>query len=374
MNYLILSSEWGSGYDSAAISLAQSAEKNGDRSVLADPSVFQSGNLKLYRKLLGRYKGSRTVRRYANKLYDKTSLGSLGLMTPSLTFFQNLNEYIRSELFDAVICVGRDIINKLTESDHAISAPTYAVLSDYVCPSVKGLTRYDAVFVSHELLRAELISKNFPESRITVSGVPVPLCFAEQMGKAAARNYLVIPQSKRIYLIHCSDLSTGSVEDLCDGLIREENTDFAVYLLVGRDGDMKDDLAAYYGQSGTVRVITYTEKVNVYTEAADVIISKPVGVISAECAASSVPLVHIVSMTGHDKNADFLAAREMCVKALGVRDAVRKATRLAESKVLADRMKIIQRINCPRDGADSVIRAIGASLADAKTVKDGLTL
>ena len=74
------------------------AEKAGIGTVVADPAVFSSGDVKLYRKLLRRTPGSRTVRRYANKLYDKTSLSSSGIFaSASSQFFSNLNEYIKSE-------------------------------------------------------------------------------------------------------------------------------------------------------------------------------------------------------------------------------------------------------------------------------------
>ena len=373
MNYLILSSEFGDGYDSAAFSLAQAAEKAGIETVIADPAVFSSGSPKLYRKLFSRYKGFRVLRKYANKLYDRTNLEEHGFHSPSSQFFSNLNEYIAAEKFGAVICVGNDVINRITESDHTIDAPACAVMADFVCPSDKGLTRYDRVFVPHELIRAELIAKDYPESRITVSGIPVPPAFSGQMGRQAARNYLVIPQSRRVYLIHCRGLSTGNIEDICDSLIREESHDYAVYLLVGREESKRDDLLAYYGTSGRINVITYTEKVNVYMEAADVMLAKSVGIISAEGALSSVPIVHVSPVTGRDKNADFLASCEMSLKALGVRDTVKKAMRLAEKTVLTERMKIIQRINCPRDGADTVIRTVSEKMCGMLTApKEGL--
>ena len=364
MNYLILSSEWCDGCDSVALSIAEAAEKAGVNAIVADPAVFSSGDVKLYRKLLRKTPGSRTVRRYANKLYDKTSLSDYGIFASSSSqFFSNLNEYIKSDGFDAVIIVGLELINRLTESEREICVPTYAVISEYACPSMKGLTRYDALFAPHEFIRNELVFKGFSESRITVSGVPVPSRFSEQMGKAAARNYLVVPQKKRIYLIHCHGLSTGNVEDLCDGLLRDEGSDFSVWLLVGRDGDKRDNLLTYYAENPAVQVITYTEKVNVYMEAADVMLSKSIGIICAEGAVSSVPMVNISPVTGRDRNADFLSSREIAVKATGVREAVRKAKKFCENAVMSGRMKMIQRNNSPHCGADTVIRTITARLS-----------
>ena len=92
MNYLILSSEWCDGCDSVALSIAEAAEKAGVNAIVADPTVFSSGDVKLYRKLLRKTPGSRTVRRYANKLYDRTSLSDHGIFASSSSqFFSNLN-------------------------------------------------------------------------------------------------------------------------------------------------------------------------------------------------------------------------------------------------------------------------------------------
>ena len=353
MKFLILSSDTSGDRDSVASAVSEAAENAGIECVIADPSALTEETAGSYKKLIRRIPGAKYVIRGAGKLYSKTGLST---RFQGSSFIKSLNSIISSGGFDAVISADKTVTETIT--GHEIAAPFYAVLTDYTCPNIKKNAPFDTYFIPHESMRDELIARNIPPEKISVFGVPVPMRFKKQLGKRAARNYLVIPQNRKVYLLLASGMSAGSAEEICDGLIKTETGDFSVYCLVGRESETKDALLQKYRNNSKIQVITFTEKINIYMEAADVVLSQPFGITSAEAAVSAVPLVHITPLTGWDKTADFFSSHEMSLKGFDVRDIVKKANRLLENRAAADRMRVIQKSNCPSDGAEKIVRSI----------------
>lgn len=90
------------------------------------------------------------------------------------------------------------------------TVPCYGVLTDYTCIPFLAETDLDGYFIAHEDLRAELVEKGIPSDRIIVTGIPVDEKFAHHMEKAAARNYLAIPQNQDVFLIMSGGIGVGN--------------------------------------------------------------------------------------------------------------------------------------------------------------------
>lgn len=353
MKFLILSGDCGNDCDSVAAAVYDAAKNAGIECLIADPAVFSDDGIIAWQKLTDKLKKVR-------KKNKEQGRGVISEYFFSSNFIKNLNDCIESEGFDAVISADLKVTETLTGKETA--APFYAVLTDYTCPDIKQNAPFDTYFIPHESMRGELLAKNIPDSKISVFGFPVPLRFNKQRGKRAARNYLVIPEDRKVYLILASGMSEKNAEEICDDLLITESGDFSVYCLCGRDSDVRDALTERYRGNEKVQVVAYNDKVNIYMEAADVVLSRPVGIISAEAAITAVPLVHISPLTAKDKTADFFSSREMSLKGFDVRDAVKKAKRLLENSAVSDRMKMIQKKNCPSDSAEKIVSTISECL------------
>ena len=360
MKFLVLSSDFATDRDSVAAAVCDAASNAGIECVLADPCVFTVDGKIPYSKLIRSLPGAKYVLRAAGKLYGRDD----GAFFPVSNFLKNLNECIKNSGFDAVISADRRVTETLTGKDTA--APFYAVLTDYTCPDIKQNAPFDTYFIPHESMRSELIARNVPEDKISVLGVPVPMKFKNRLGKRAARNYLVIPQKRKVYLVLASGMSADSVREICDGIIRTEAGDFSVYCFVGRESEVRDTLGEYYGSGDKVRVVAFTEKINIYMEAADVVLSYPLGIISAEAAAAAVPLVHITPKSSFDKTAEFFSSHEMALRGFDVRDAVKKAKRLLDESAISERMIKIQLKNIPADSAEKVVGKISDAITKRK--------
>ena len=90
----------------------------------------------------------------------------------------------------------------------------------------------------------------------------------------AARNYLVIPSGKRVYLVISKDMTIDTVFEICDGIIENESEDFAVYVYVRRDGDFRERLVEKYGAGSRVSPVVVGKMTEMYINAADIVLTK----------------------------------------------------------------------------------------------------
>lgn len=272
-----------------------------------------------------------------------------------------LFDYIVSGGYYSVVCTDLDSISAVTamKKRHRFSVPCYGLLTDYASVMMLSSMSLDGYFIPHEDLKPELVSKGVKEDRLYPTGVPVGQQFSFRRTKAAARNYLVIPDDRKVYLFMTGGVSFENIRSLLDELLRSEDDDFVAFVLVSRGGDMKERLEQRYRENDRIRVITFTKKVSVYLECADVVLAEPGGFESTEAAVAGVPLVHIMTVRERERHtADFFSSREMSLKGNSVSDAIEKAKRLVNEKAVAARMIQRQYMNTKSDAAENIIKTL----------------
>ena len=179
------------------------------------------------------------------------------------------------------------------------------------------------------------------------------------MEKAAARNYLAIPQNQDVFLIMSGGIGVGNAGAICDEILRRHSGAFTVYILVGRNSDLKQTLEEKYAGNEHVRIVTFTKKVNVYMNAADVMISKPGGLTSTEAAVAQVPLVQLLVYTACEApNIAFFSSHGLSERAENAADAAEKAVALVRDKARAEAMREAQRNTIAPDAADKIAERI----------------
>jgi len=92
--------------------------------------------------------------------------------------------------------------------------------------------------------------------------------------KKAARNYLVIPQSKRVYLIMSKELDKDTIFEMCDEIISTETRPYMVYIYVRRESNLFDLLKERYGELTQIQPVIIGKKTEMYINAADIILTK----------------------------------------------------------------------------------------------------
>lgn len=238
---------------------------------------------------------------------------------------------------------------------HRLDAKCYGVLTDYTCVPFFAETDLDGYFIPHEALLQKCVGKGLPKEKIACTGIPVAHKFTCRLEKEKARNHLVIPQDLRMYMIMTGGIGCGQVLDLCSNILDYAGSKTVVFALCGRNDQLKEDIEERYRNDPRVQAVVFTEKVNIYMNATDVLLSKPGGISSAEATVANVPLVHTMAIPGCEtKNASFFAERGMSMNATTLEEAVRFADMLIQDNGRAQKMCEKQQENCDPRSAERI--------------------
>lgn len=276
------------------------------------------------------------------------------------TFISALTKYIDDSGFDAVICTDAYSVRVMSLSKQSgLSTRCYAVISDYEAAAIHTDSVLDGYFIAQDEIKYYMIKRGIGPDRLYNYGLPVPKSFRSTIGRRAARNYLVIPQDKRVYLLISDGLRYEEVRDICAEMLGKESSDFLLYILVQRDSDIKALIEQKFRGESSIRVITVTKKINIYMEGADVVLTRPLAYESYQAAVAGAPLVHIMTSRGSERRlAEFFAAHDMSLKAGSAVDTVSQARRLADEKAVAQRMKRKQSLYANSDAAKRILETI----------------
>ena len=285
-------------------------------------------------------------------------------------FITALTSYINSGGFDAVICNDSFSIKVASSArTRGLELLCYAVIADYEAASIPSVSMLDGYFIANDELSRFLLGRGAVSEKLYNFGLPVSSSFNMRLGKWAARNYLVIPQDKRVYLFLAAGMSYENVRDICAGMLEAEDGSFILYVLLERDSEIRDRLGAKFAAEDSIRMITLTKKLNIYMQGADVVLTKPLAYESYEAAVAGAPLVHITPFMDSEKRvADFFASREMSLKSASVMDTVAKARRLAGDSAIAARMKKRQQRFTRADAAQRILEIISKAQQKGRKV------
>lgn len=276
------------------------------------------------------------------------------------TFITALTHYINESDIDTVICTDAYSVKVMSLSKQAGLDPLcYAVISDYEAATLSNPTLMDGYFIAQEELKYYMIRHGIGSDRLYNYGLPIPKSFRRTLGKWAARNYLFIPQNKRVYLVLTGGMGYDEVTGICSEMLDAEDEDFLLYILLPRDSEIRDRLEQKYKGRDSIRVIALTRHLNIYMEGADAVLSHPKAFESYEAAAVGAPLVHILPPSGAERRiAEFFADREMSLKAASIRDSIAQARRLAREKAVAERMRHVQSRYIRGDASQRIMETI----------------
>lgn len=237
--------------------------------------------------------------------------------------------------------------------------PCYGILTDYTCIPFFEETNITGYFIPHEDLISEMVDIGLPKDHLFCTGIPVDEKFTEPISKEQARNCLSIPQDKKIVLIMTGGIGSGDAVTLCKELNSRMDDETFIYVLCGRNSDLKEKICKKFAQSSHIKALDFTKKVNLYMKAADVLISKPGGISSSEAATVGIPLIHTMAIPGCEtKNAEFFESHGMSVNAPALDDAAKAAIDLIGSPTKSTRMIEKQKNVIHSDATEKIVSKI----------------
>jgi processive 1,2-diacylglycerol beta-glucosyltransferase len=174
----------------------------------------------------------------------------------------------------------------------------------------RGVDRY---FVARDEAGALLEGLGYGAAQVQVTGIPIDPRFAAAADRPALRRKHGLPDAGPIVLLLGGGFGVGPVRELARALA-EARRPALVVVVAGRNEALRRSLVAQAGPR--VRVLGFTTEMHEWMAAADLLVTKPGGLTTAEALARGLPMVLVNPIPGQEeRNADALLESGAAVKA-----------------------------------------------------------
>ncbi|MBL0349295.1 MAG: UDP-N-acetylglucosamine--LPS N-acetylglucosamine transferase [Elusimicrobia bacterium] len=224
---------------------------------------------------------------------------------------------LRSESWDAIInthFLPAEIVAGLRRQG-ILRTPQATVVTDFDAHRLWVQSPTDRYFVASAEARATLRHWGVPAARVDVTGIPIDPVFSVPLSKEAARRRLGLDLGRRTVLQLAGGLGVGPVETVFRALLDIQQPLSLVVAAGTNDAAVRALGRVPAPPRHRVRVLKFRTDIDQWMAAADLVISKPGGLTSAECLARGVPLAIVHPIPGQEsRNSDFLLEAGAAIK------------------------------------------------------------
>lgn len=348
MKILILSCNTGGGHNSAAAAIKEYFDFKDVVCEIQDALAFDSklkseiiskSNMLLYKKVPKLFGASY---HYLENHPSKSGHESL-IYTVMKRGTEKLYEYLSENHFDAVVCTHVFAGMMMTElrKQYHISIRSYFVATDYASyPGIEEV-QTDAYFIAHRYLIPEYIGYGISEEKLIPTGIPIKRAFYKALSKEKAREFLGLPQDKKVILLMGGSLGCGPIYKFGKRLLQAMTEDMKLVVICGSNEKLVKKFESL-SDDKNLRVVGFTNKMNIYMAACDVVITKPGGLSSTESATKLLPMVLMGDAIGCEtRNLDFFLRNELAVSAESLEGLVGESIKLLSDE---EKMEKIQEL------------------------------
>jgi UDP-N-acetylglucosamine:LPS N-acetylglucosamine transferase len=268
-------------------------------------SVLESRNQQEPRG--GRFGSDRVlVRRLCGALIGRTAAGAGALVRPALAIWaftrlaQRLGSRMRAFRPDVIVATQMlpAALLSFLKRRGALDTPTIGVLTDFGVHDFWIQPAIDRYCVAHESI-AGLAHAGIDAARVRVTGIPLMPGFRRPPSVEQARLQLGLEPAAPVVLIPGGGLGIGV--DAVAARLASSSRAWQIAVVAGRNRAAQQALARLVTRHPTrLRVWDWTERMEVFMRAADVVVGKPGGLTVAEALACGRPLVAAHSLRGQE--------------------------------------------------------------------------
>ncbi len=226
---------------------------------------------------------------------------------------------------DAVICTQAFPCGMIADlkKTYNLKLPLYAVLTDYAPHSYWVYNEVDTYIVPAPETGTRLVENGVSEAKIKPLGIPVHPRFYQKHDKAAIREKYSLDKNKPVVLLMGGGLGLGPIAKLTH-LMDKSHLDIQALAVTGSNRKAFRHLKRRERHfKKKIHVFSFIDNIDELMEAADLIITKPGGLTTAEAMAKRLPMVIINPLPGQEKmNTEFFMKKKIAVKAKDEREAL----------------------------------------------------
>lgn len=211
-----------------------------------------------------------------------------------------------------------------------------------------------------------MIERGIPSSTIHVTGIPIMPAFGETLSRAVCAAELGLDPTRTTLLMMSGGAGVGGIERLAERLLRLQQ-DFQLVAVAGRNEALLVQLQALAVRyPDRLYPLGFTKTIERVMAVADLAITKPGGLTTAECLAVGLPMIVVSPIPGQEeRNADYLLENGAALKAYDEGALTYRVNHLLSQPALLDRLRQNARQLGKPDAArtvlDTVLRSAGVN-------------
>lgn len=321
MNILILSASTGGGHMRASKAIeGYMTQQNKNINVKIVDSLLYISPI-LNKTVTGGYVylATKTPKLYG-KLYDLTNKEHklANFVTKLNNIFANklipLIDDFRPDIIITTHPFPTEMVSRL-KSKKEINIPLICIMTDYAPHKAWINNKVDAYIVANDDMVAKMVSEGVDSRCIYPYGIPVDEVFFEEREKQLVIEELGLDKNLPTILMMAGSFGVSNVFDVYENII-DIDLDFQIILVTGRNQKLYNHFEEVVGRSPKkTKLIYFTDEINKFMQASDIIITKPGGLTVTEALACNIPMAVFDAIPGQEEeNAEFLLKHNMAVR------------------------------------------------------------
>lgn len=181
---------------------------------------------------------------------------------------------------------------------------TIGIVTDFTMHPFWGNAPLDYYITANELLNNQALKKGIALEEIVPIGIPINPKFANKVEKAEARRTLGL-ENKTTILVMSGSMGYGKIGSMIKEL-DESTLDFQIVSVCGYNERLKRRIDRM-GFRHKIFNFGFSDKIDLFMDAADCIVTKPGGLTTSEALAKGLPMIMANPIPGQeDRNVEFL--------------------------------------------------------------------
>lgn len=216
----------------------------------------------------------------------------------------NLRPLILRERPDVVVCTHAFPCGAMAayKQLYADAPPVVGIVTDFAVHRFWIHSNIDRYVVATEAMRDALVAHEVAPDSVSVSGIPVhPEFTPGRESREALRERLDLPRDRSVALLMGGGLGIAPLERML-GALAAARAPLAAVVVAGRNVRIERRLAAAAESVNyPVRTLRFVHNIYDYMHAADVFVTKPGGLSTAEALVAQIPIVLCKPLPGQEE-------------------------------------------------------------------------
>ncbi|MDL2357936.1 MAG: glycosyltransferase [Pseudomonadota bacterium] len=244
---------------------------------------------------------------------------------------------------DLIICthfLPAEILSQLVASG-AIDCPVWVQVTDFDLHRMWVHEHMAGYFAANEEVAFRLRALGIAADAIHVTGIPIMPAFSQPLERAACARELGIAPLATTVLLMGGGSGFGSVAAVAERLLAMPEH-CQIIAMAGRDSAALAALRALAARyPGRLAPQGYTDRIERLMACADLVVTKPGGLTTAESLAMGLPMIVIAPIQGQEeRNANFLLEQGVAFKAVDLASLEFRLRHLLAHPAKLDAMRV----------------------------------